>query len=55
MAFESGLLAMIDKGKKGVLSIVGVEKKNRWFAIKTAMSRSIIGCPLIGQAKNEQF
>lgn len=51
MAFESGLLAMIDMGKKGVLSVVGVER----FAIKTAMSRSIIGCPLIGQAKNEQF
>lgn len=55
LAFESGLLLMIDKGKKGALSVVGVEKKNRWFAIKTAMSRSIIGCPLIGQAKNEQF
>lgn len=32
MAFESGLLAMIDKGKKGVLSVVGeplVRYKNR--------------------------
>lgn len=34
LAFESGLLLMIDKGKKGALSVVGVEKKNRWFAIK---------------------
>lgn len=48
MVFESGLLLMIDKGKKGVLSVVGVEKKNRWFVIKIVMSRFIIGCFLIG-------
>lgn len=55
LVFESGLLLMIDKGKKGVLSVVGVEKKNCWFVIKIVMSRFIIGCFLIGQVKNEQF